>query len=228
MYNSNRLKKMVEVVLRKLIVEEMMENMVKTVEEKNSMNWQKMVDANSYIQDSVSNKTKDMNSLSSLIKRDLSQSDCIKLGTGIEKVLVDCILVQTPNLVNIKQKNKKGVKERDHLFKDEANKIIYYAELKSNLNLDTEKCKSTSTKCIQIVDELKSEFVDYHIELSLVGLRYFHTKDIPKVISNKYVSIQTNVVGINDYMGKLKSYPGFQTEEQYKDFLNYVADSMFK
>ena len=228
MYNSNRLKKMVEVVLRKLIVEEMMENMVKTVEEKNSMNWQKMVDANSYIQDSVSNKTKDMNSLSSLIKRDLSQSDCIKLGTGIEKVLVDCILVQTPNLVNIKQKNKKGVKERDHLFKDEANKIIYYAELKSNLNLDTEKCKSTSTKCIQIVDELKSEFVDYHIELSLVGLRYFHTKDIPKVISNKYVSIQTNVVGINEYTSKLKSYPGFQTEEQYKDFLNYVADSMFK
>jgi hypothetical protein len=198
MYNSNRLKKMVEVVLRKLIVEEMMENMVKIVEEKNSMNWQKMVDANSYIQGSISNKTKDMNSLSSLINRDLSQSDCIKLGTGIEKVLVDCILVQTPNLVNIKQKNKKGVKERDHLFKDEANKIIYYAELKSNLNLDTEKCKSTSAKCIQIVDELKSEFVDYHIELSLVGLRYFHTKDIPKVISNKYVSIQTNVVGINE------------------------------
>lgn len=219
---------MVEVVLRSLIIKEMMENMVKIVEEKNSMNWKKLVDTNAYIQGSVSNKTKDMNSLSSLINRDLSQSDCIKLGTGIEKVLVECILAQNQALVNIKQKNKKGVKERDHLFKDDVNKTIYYAELKSNLNLDTEKCKSTSGKCIQIVDELKKEFSDYHIELSLVGLRYFHTKDIPKIISNKYVSIQNNVVGINEYMGKLKVYPGFQTEEKYKDFLNYVADSMFK
>ena len=220
---------MVEVVLRSLIIKEMMENMVKIVEEKNNMNWKKLVDANAYIQGSVSNKTKDMNSLSSLINRDLSQSDCIKLGTGIEKVLVDCVLAQQNHvLVNIKQKNKKGVKERDHLFKDEVNKTIYYAELKSNLNLDTEKCKSTSAKCIQIVDELKKEFIDYHIELSLVGLRYFHTKDIPKIISNKYVSIQDNVVGINEYMGKLKVYPGFQSEEKYKDFLNYVADSMFK
>ena len=219
---------MVEVVLRSLIIKEMMENMVKIVEEKNSMNWKKLVDSNAYIQGSVSNKTKDMNSLSSLINRDLSQSDCIKLGTGIEKVLVDCILAQNQALVNIKQKNKKGVKERDHLFKDDVNKTIYYAELKSNLNLDTEKCKSTSGKCIQIVDELKKEFSDYHIELSLVGLRYFHTKDIPKIISNKFVSIQDNVVGINEYMGKLKVYPGFQSEEKYKDFLNYVADSMFK
>jgi hypothetical protein len=220
---------MVEVVLRSLIIKEMMENMVKIVEEKNNMNWKKLVDANAYIQGSVSNKTKDINSLSSLINRDLSQSDCIKLGTGIEKVLVDCVLAQQNHvLVNIKQKNKKGVKERDHLFKDEVNKTIYYAELKSNLNLDTEKCKSTSAKCIQIVDELKKEFIDYHIELSLVGLRYFHTKDIPKIISNKYVSIQDNVVGINEYMGKLKVYPGFQSEEKYKDFLNYVADSMFK
>jgi len=218
---------MVEVILRSLIVKEMMETLLKTVEEKNSINWKKMVDVNSYIQSSVSNKTKDINSLSSLIYRDLSQSDCIKLGTGIEKVLVDCILTNT-TLKNIKQKNKKGVKERDHLFQDDINKIIYYAELKSNLNLDTEKCKSTSAKCIQIVDELKKEFIDYRIELSLVGLRYFHTKDIPKVISNKYVSIQENVVGINEYLTKLNAFSGFETEEKYKDFLNYVADSMFK
>jgi len=228
MFNKNKLNKMVEVVLRSLVVKEMMENMVKSIEEKNSLNWMKMVDTNSYIQSSISNKSKDINSLSSLIHRDLSQSDCIKLGTGIEKVLVDCILAQNPNLENIKQKNKKGIKERDHLFKDEINKTIYYAELKSNLNLDTEKCKSTSAKCIQIVDELKSEFVDYDIELSLVGLRYFYTKDLPKNISNKYISIQNNVVGVNEYMTKLKAYPGFQTEEKYQEFLNYIADSMFK
>lgn len=219
---------MVEVVLRSLIVKELMENIVNVVEERTIIDWKTIVNNNSYIQLSSSNKTKDIHSLSSLIERDLSQSDCIKLGTGVEKVLVDCILSKNPRLENIKPKNKKGVKERDHLFKDEANKIIYYAELKSNLNLDTEKCKSTSSKCSQILDELKEEFIDYKIELSLVGLRYFNTSDIPKIITNKYLTIKENVVGINEYLIKMQVRNIFQTEEKYKDFLNYVANSMFK
>ena len=44
-------------------------------------------------------------------------------------------------LKNIKSNTKKGDKETDHLFIDDLNKNIYYAELKSNLNLDTEKRK---------------------------------------------------------------------------------------
>ena len=44
---------------------------------------------------------------------------------------------------NIKEKNTKGKKETDHLFMDVNNKIIYYAEIKSNLNLDTEKSNET-------------------------------------------------------------------------------------
>lgn len=222
---------MVEVVLRNLIVQEVMEKIVKEVEAnavKCISDWKSIVNNNSYIQSTSSNKTKDIHSLSSLIERDLSQSDCIKLGTGVEKVLVDCILANNKLLENIKQKNKKGVKERDHLFKDEYNKKIYYAELKSNLNLDTEKCKSTSSKCSLILDELKEEFVDYKIELSLVGLRYFQSKDIPKIISNKYISIKENVVGIDDYLKKMQVETIFQDEEKYKEFLNYVADSMFK
>lgn len=222
---------MVEVVLRNLIVKEVMEKIVNAIEEnvvKSVLDWKSIVNNNNYIQLSSSNKTKDTQSLSYLIERNLSQSDCIKLGTGVEKVLVDCILSNNSNLVNIKPKNIKGKKERDHLFKDDYKKIIYYAELKSNLNLDTEKCKSTSAKCSLILDELKNEFVDYKIELSLVGLRYFQAKDIPKVITNKYISIKDNVVGIDDYLKKMQVENIFQCEEKYNEFLNYVADSMFK
>lgn len=93
-----------------------------------------------YIQKSFSNKKKDFCSLSYLSEKKLSQSDCIKLGNAIEKILSDLIIKKT-NLVNIKEKNKKNYKEKDHLFKDEKNKIIYYAELKGNLNLDSEKSK---------------------------------------------------------------------------------------
>ena len=97
-----------------------------------------------------------------MIKRELSQSDCIKLGNGLEKIFYDIVLQYT-KLKDIKPKNKKGKKEKDHLFCDETNKIIYYAEFKSNINLDTEKSKSTYQKCLNIVIELKEKYPDYTI-----------------------------------------------------------------
>ena len=109
-----------------------------------------IIENNSYIKTSKSNKKKDINSLSYLIIRELSQSDCIKLGNGLEKIFYDIVLTYT-KLKDIKPKNKKGKKEKDHLFCDETNKIIYYAEFKSNINLDTEKSKSTYQKCLNIV-----------------------------------------------------------------------------
>lgn len=183
---------------------------------------------NGYVQSCVSNKTKDPSSLSYLVSRDLSQSDCIKLGTGIEVVLKDVIAAWSgTSLENIRPANQKGKKERDHLFRDNAKKIIYYAELKSNLNLDTEKCKSTSDKCVQILHELEEEFPDCEIKMCLVGIRYF-TKDlIPKNIANKYRSIQEHVVGVDEYFAELGLGFAFQTEEKYKEFINYLADSMF-
>lgn len=188
----------------------------------------KTIENNSYVKNCTSNKEKDINSLSYLICRELSQSDCIKLGTGIEKVLKDIILDKNKQLENIKPKNSKGQKEKDHLFKDEKNKIIYYAELKSNLNLDTEKCKSTSDKCELILDELKTEFSDYDIKMFLIGIRYYDKKIIPKIIMNKYKNIHNHVVGINDYLQELNTGIQFYDENDYKEFLNILANSMFK
>ncbi len=138
------------------------------------------IDECEYIKKCYSNKRKDENSFSYLIKDIvLSQSDCIKLGTGIEKLINETVLKFT-KLTSIKQKNKKGIKEKDHLFIDEKNKIIYYSELKGNLNLDTEKSKSTYNKCLQIVEELQKEYIDYTIKWCLLGYRYVNQKDIKK------------------------------------------------
>jgi hypothetical protein len=181
---------------------------------------------NGYVQSCVSNKTKDPSSLSYLVSRDLSQSDCIKLGNGIELVLKDVIMAWS-YLENIRPANQKGKKERDHLFRDNAKKIVYYAELKSNLNLDTEKCKSTSEKCVQILHELQEEFPDCEIKMCLVGIRYYTKDIIPKTIANKYTSIQQHVVGVDEYFARLGLAFSFETEEKYKEFINYLADSMF-
>lgn len=186
---------------------------------------QQVISSNDYVTNCTSNKAKDVHSLSSLVQRSLSQSDCIKLGTGLEKVLLDLIMTN-PAIQNIRPKNSKGKKERDHLFLNEATNTIYYAELKSNLNLDTEKCLSTSNKCLLILDELRQEYPTHNISMFLVGVRYVDKSLMPKIITSKYSNIPDNVAGVNNYLGAL-GLPLFENEAAYVAFVNQLADAMF-
>ena len=180
---------------------------------------------NDYLKTSFSYKKKDPTSLSYLIDRNMSQSDCIKLGNGVEKVLSDIIIKYT-NYQNIKEKNTKGKKEKDHLFKDDKNKIIYYAELKGNLNLDTEKSKSTYNKCLKIVKDLKEKHPEYKIKWCLLGFRYIDYNEIPNTIQKKYEKIKDNLFGINQYFSNLNINYKFN-QDIYKQFLNNIANTMF-
>lgn len=130
-------------------------------------------------------------------------------------------------LESIKQKNEKGKKERDHLLKNKKNKVIHYAELKSNLNLDTEKSKSTSQKCLDIEQELKEMYPEHTIKMYLVGTRYFDKSIIPQAILKKYSNISENLCGVNDYLRNLGISDLFIDEEDYKIFLNELARQMF-
>lgn len=179
-----------------------------------------------YIDNCSSNKKKDINSLSFLIDKTLSQSDCIKLGIGCEKLINDIIL-KFSNYKNIKSKNVKGCKEKDHLYLDEENKIIYFAELKSNINLDTEKSQLTCQKCIDIVNEIEETYKDYKIMWCLVSLRYLKNNNIPKNISKKYNVIKDNLLDINEYFKLLDINLEFN-EENYKKFLNEIVNKMFR
>jgi hypothetical protein len=188
----------------------------------------KIVDNNPYVIECKTNSDRDPSSFSYLIDQPLSQSDSIKTGIAMEKVISDFIKQQRTSLVNIKQKNKKGKKECDHLFADHAQKIIYYAELKTNLNLDTEKSVSTRDKCVKIETDLKAEYPDYEIKMQLVGVRYLAMSQCTKTVANKYAIIGANVVGVNEYFKNLNLPFQFEDEHQYKEFVNYVAKKTFK
>lgn len=187
----------------------------------------RIIRKNKYINNCSSNKKIDTNYLSYLIDYELTQSDCIKIGVGIENILKDFILENT-NLKNIKTKNKKGIKEKDHLFMDINKKIIYYAEIKSNLNLDTEKSKQTYKKCLDIKKELQEEYKDYEIKMFLVGVRYYEKIIIPKTILKKYKEINNNLCGINEYFKYLSIKFKIFNEKDYKKILNYLVKKMFK
>lgn len=80
---------------------------------------------------------------------------CKKLGTGIEKLLIDIV--------------KHYNTELEHVFIDNTKKLVYYGELKANINVDIEKSKMTCKKCLNIVKDLQKQFPDYTLKWSLVS-----------------------------------------------------------
>jgi hypothetical protein len=174
---------------------------------------------------------KSINSLSYLSDKDLTQSQCIKLGIAMEKVLSDLISEQT-DYKDIRPKNKKGEPEKDLLFMNKDNTEIIYAECKSNLELDTEKSKSTSTKVEFIKNKLteqykKNEEDNICIKANLLCLRYLSKEDMPSFLIKKYPT-NVNLVGLNDYLKlfnldyKIKDYVGL------KIIINFLVEKMFK
>ena len=108
---------------------------------------------------------------SSLVTRNLTHSQSIRLGFGFEKALTRHIEDLT-YYKNIKVANTKGKKEFDFLFEDEVKKEIIYAEIKTNLNLDTEKRIATTVKCQKNALKLREEYPDHKIKWILLGARH--------------------------------------------------------
>ena len=199
-----------------------------TVQSDTLVHFLKVLDNCDYVKNCKSNKEKDSCSLSSLVDKPLSQGECIQLGIAIEHVIRQLILQSIPNLRDIRTKNTKGKQERDHLFCDDTKKVIYYAEVKGNLKLDTEKRSATVKKCEDILTQLREEYPGYDVKMFLVSARCLYNSDIATNIKKMYSKINSNLVGLNDYLACLGYNKGFITEEDYKKFMNSMANIMFK
>lgn len=169
----------------------------------------------------------DNESFSILINIPLSQSEKIQLGIRMENML-SLFIIKNTLLKNIKEKNNKGNKVTDHLFMDNDNKIIYYAELKANLNLDTEKSIKTVQKCLNIKNLLIKKYPNYKINMFLVSLRHLTSSTIKKEIKNKYKEIFNNLIGINEYLIILgiPQQDEFKNEKNYKIFVNKFVNML--
>jgi hypothetical protein len=159
--------------------------------------------------DKSSSNTDD--SISSLINVPLTQSQCIKFGTHVEKLLRDFIS-SYDHVKNVRPQNKKGESERDHLFLlNNGTKI--YAELKCNLNLDTEKRKKTIEKVQKISTEEGCKGY-------LLAVRYID--GIPDKVSKQYQDV--NLINVTDYFRLFGIPCPFNGSElNYKMWLNQVA-----
>jgi hypothetical protein len=188
---------------------------------------------NFYEDTCFANLKKDENSFYHLLTRDISHSDAIKLGIAVEKIFRELILTND-KVTDIRPKNKKDVKEKDHLFLKKVvnasgniENHIYYAEVKANLNLDTEKTIATIAKIKSISDSLRGEYPDVvSFNPYLFAPRYYTTSLIPANYIDKFKGIE--ILGVNEYLAKLDVEYQFKDEQHYKDCLNYLVHRMFE
>jgi hypothetical protein len=168
----------------------------------------------------------DPESLCYLIRNriNLTQSQKIKLGTALENLFSD--IISKSNFTTIKPKNSKGKRELDHCWISADKELIIYAELKSNLNLDTEKSQSTIDKVKAIHAELRREYPEAEVRMYLVSLRYLNTRDISSSINTKYSKIREHLIGINDYLQEF-GCAQFTDNSSYIDFITEASKFAF-
>jgi len=195
---------------------------------------EKYPEINSLIENPKNKKTKkqsdnDYYSLTYLLQdyaifSSITQSQKIRLSIEMERILIK-IIEEKSSLTNIKPKNKKDVSEKDHLFMNDT--TIFYAEVKSNIYLDTEKKKATVAKIKKICEELKKEYPDKEIKSYLLASRYLTKEEVPQTLlkTRSYDNIRERIIGVNDYFAELGIEKTF-TLDEYKSLLFKIIKKM--
>ena len=96
------------------------------------------------------------------------QSVNIKMGNVLEKSFKDFLIETDQVLVDERSKINHVQIDLLFLYKD----IIYYFEVKNNINLDTEKSKTTLNKIKKIEDFLKKESPKKQVVSKILNSRY--------------------------------------------------------
>ena len=119
-------------------------------------------------------------------ERPSEQSINIKLGR-LGEFLSKELIKTNPNLELLNcgvQKINNKRKDVDLIFEDKVNKIIYYRELKGNIELDTEKLPATISKCKEIENSLKTTYLDYEINCGVLNWSVYNRKILTAGVSN--------------------------------------------
>ena len=165
-------------------------------------------------------------SLSYLVKRDISQSTCIRLGIVCEQIAVLLLSsLLSGKMTNAIQKTSKGKKQRDIHFCNMDLMTSIYAEVKGNINLDTEKAPATIAKINHIEKEVREK--GFAVNTYLISLRYLRTADISEQnIKKKYSGV--NLIGIADFIETMKCEVPIQLQnyEKYSEFLTYLTTKL--
>lgn len=128
---------------------------------------------------------------------DRIQSVCIRIGNELERLFVENIKAHASVWERIVK--LPGCKHQlDVAFISHDAKTIFYAELKANLNLDTEKLPATLEKVTSVRNQLLEAYPEYTCTAKLVSLRFATEEDVRK--NHRKVFEDMNMYGYQDLL----------------------------
>jgi hypothetical protein len=144
------------------------------------------------------------------------QSINIKIGR-LGEFMVKELIKTNRNLellaCGIQQINNKK-KDVDLIFKDENRNVIYYRELKGNIELDTEKLPATVSKCKEIRQDLRDKYPDYTINYGILNWSVYNRTRLTAGLSN-IKTFENNDIIIEHMEDFLEIINVFWNEEDY-------------
>ena len=150
------------------------------------------------------------------------QSIVIKFGRVFEKMLQKEIQdskqfnLGTNGIQRIRGLNKK--KDIDLLFCDTQRKIVYYRELKANIDLDTEKLPATVDKIKQIEKHLQKEYASYSINYGVLCMTVYSKIQLSERLIKKVNTYENAGVPV-DFAADIFSTLGvFINESEWRSF----------
>jgi len=150
------------------------------------------------------------------------QSINIKFGK-LGEYLAKEFIKSRPNLNLLTcgvQKINDKKKDVDLIWIDNENKIIYYRELKGNIELDTEKLPATINKCKEIETSLKEKYIDCKIDCGILNWSVYNREILTAGLSN-IKAFETAGVKI-DHMGDFLNCVNISWEKE--DFYAYFRN----
>jgi hypothetical protein len=187
-----------------------------------------IISANKYINKYEADGV-DIHSFSYLSNRKLTKSQNIKLGISMENFWADVLSKNTIGWKSIKEKNKVGFKEKDHLYLNDTLKEIIYCEQKNNINLDTEKSKATKDKLQLVKAEILSKYPDYKLSNYLFAARYLDTDTEQIAQSIIKTKKYENVIGVNNLLQLFGNpCPKVESYSQYTVIIDKICATKFR
>jgi len=116
-------------------------------------------------------------------------------------------------------------KDIDLIFKDETNKIIYYRELKANIELDTEKLQATIAKCKEIEKYLETIYKKYKIDSGILNWSVYNRIILKNGLSN-IRTFENNGIKINHMEDFLNIIQIKCTEDDYYLYFKNIGEML--
>jgi len=142
-----------------------------------------------------------------------------RYGEVLAKELIGCnenIELLKCGVQQINDKNK----DVDLIWINKTKKIVYYRELKGNIELDTEKLPATVNKCKEIEQSLKTTYPDYVINCGVLNWSVYNRGILTAGLSN-IKAFENSGIKI-DHMQEFLQHIDFEWSEG--DFYQYFRE----